>query len=261
MKFYMRLGILSVVVLVLFMFSTSCSDMLSGSDEEEVKYSHKENPGFSAPDFLSDENFTKLEIEIDYMQGYEPNEEALDSLEAFLERRLNKKSVSIMMPTEIPAAGNSNYTANDIRELESQYRNEYSSVEDSTLSAYMIIVDSRYEERNVLGAAYYNTSNAFFGETYEEVSGGFNQPSRRLTESISFRHEFGHLFGLVNIPGSGTNMQTNHQDTDNGPHCTNENCLMYYGMENTGLFGQVFGEEIPPLDANCLADLQANGGK
>jgi hypothetical protein len=236
--------------------------MLSGNDDDdEIKYSHQENPGLSAHDFLSDENFTKLEIEVDYMQGYEPNREALDSLEAFLERRLNKKSVSIMTPTEIPAAGSSSYAANDIRELESQHRNEYTSAEDSTLRAYMIILDSRYEEKNVLGIAYYNTSNAFFGGTYENVSGGFNQPSRRLTESISYRHEFGHLFGLVNIPGSGTSMQTNHQDTDHGHHCTNENCLMYYGMENAGIFGQVFGEQIAPLDANCIADLQANGGK
>lgn len=245
-----------------FMLTTSCSDMLSGNDDDnEIEYSHRENPGLSAPDFLSDDNFTKLEIEVDYMQGYAPNEDALDNLETFLEQRLNKKSVSILMPTEIPAAGNSSYTANDIRELESQYRNEYSTVEDSTLRAYMIILDSRFEDRNVLGVAYYNTSNAFFGGTYEEVSGGFNQPSRRLTESISYRHEFGHLFGLVNIPGSGTDMQTNHQDTENGHHCTNDNCLMYYGMENAGVFGQVFREEIPPLDANCIADLQANGGK
>lgn len=261
MKYSRRSGILSALVLALLMMTVSCSDLLSGNDDEEVKYSHKENPGLSAHDFLSDESYTKLEIEVDYMQGYEPNNEALDSLEIFLKRRLNKKSVSILTPTEIPAAGKLAYTANEIRGFEEQYRNEFTSVEDSTLRAYMIIVDSRYEDKNVLGIAYYNTSNAFFGGTYEDVSGGFNQPSRRLTESVSYRHEFGHLFGLVNIQGSGTNMQTNHQDTDHGHHCTNENCLMYYGMENAGLFGQVFGEQIPALDANCLADLQANGGK
>jgi hypothetical protein len=238
-------------------------DNSTGTDEDkEIVYSHTENPGLSANDFLSAETFTSLEVEIDYMQGYAPNAEALDSLEAFFEQRLNKQSVIIKEPTEIPAAGQSSYTASEIRDLEEEYRDEFTSVEDSTLRAYMIIVDGDFEGGNVLGIAYYNTSNAFFGATYERVSGsGFNQPSRRITESISFRHEFGHLLGLVNIPGSGTEMQTNHQDTENGRHCDNDSCLMYYAMENAGLFDQFLGEEIPPLDANCINDLQANGGK
>lgn len=261
MKPYKRIGILSVVIFSLLMITTSCSNNPSGNDGNEVLYSHTENPGLSAHDFLSNETFTKVEVEVDYMLGYKPNAEALDSLGAFLEQRLNKRSVSILEPTEIPAAGKSAYTANDIRGLEEQYRDEFTSTEDSTLRAYMIIVDSQFEQDNVLGVAYYNTSNAFFGGTFDKVSGGFNQPSRRLTESISYRHEFGHLFGLVNIAGSGTDMQTNHQDTDNGHHCTNDSCLMYYAMENAGLFGQFFGEQIPSLDADCLADLQANGGK
>lgn len=258
MKLSLPRILLNTLLLSLLFFTVSCYNNPSGTDDDEL-FSHTQNPGLSANDFLSDERFTKLEIEVDYMQGYAPNEAALDSLEAFLERRMNKVSVSILQPTEIPAAGQSSYTANEIRELESQYRNEFA--EDSTLKAYMIIVDSKFENGNVLGIAYYNTSNAFFGGTYEEVSGGFNQPSRRLTESISYRHEFGHLFGLVNIQGSGTTMQTNHQDTEHGHHCDNDNCLMYYAMERAGLFDQFFGENIPELDANCIADLRGNGGR
>lgn len=262
MKLSKRLLLLSTLIASLAFFTVTCSDNPlggNGGDDDKMIYDHTENPGLAARDFLSDEKFTKLEIEVDYMQGYEPNAEALDSLEAFLDRRLNKKSVSVLSPTEIPAAGQSSYSANDVRDLEERYRDEFT--EDSTLKAYMIIVDSQYEDGNVLGIAYYNTSNAFFGGTYDEVSGGFNQPSRRLTESISFRHEFGHLFGLVNIQGSGTDMQTNHQDTEHGNHCDNDSCLMYYAMENADVFGQFFGESIPELDANCIADLQANGGE
>lgn len=263
MKFLIRNKLLSTLIVALLIFSTGCLDNSTGNDDDqEVLYSHVENPGLSANDFLSGETFTSLELEIDYMQGFAPNEEALDSLEAFFEQRLNKQSVTINEPTEIPAVGQSSYTANEIRALEEEHRNDFTSVEDSTLRAYMIIVDGQYENGNVLGIAYYNTSNAFFGATYEQVSGsGFGEPSRRLTESISFRHEFGHLFGLVNIPGSGTEMQTNHQDTEHGRHCDNDSCLMYYAMENAGLFDQFLGEEIPALDANCIADLQANGGK
>lgn len=252
-----RFLVFNALILILALFAASCFNNPSGTDDDS--YVHVQNPGISANDFLSDENYTRLIVEIDYMQGFAPNDEALDSLQAFLERRLNKTSIIIQTPTEIPAAGQTSYTASEIRALEQQHRDEFT--EGPTLAAYMLIVDSQYEDGNVLGIAYYNTSTAFFGGTYNEVSGGFNEPSRRLTESISFRHEFGHLFGLVNIPNSGTEMQTNHQDSEHGRHCTNETCLMYYAMENAGLFGQFFGEGIPSLDGNCIADLRANGGK
>lgn len=258
----MQKTILSTILVAIVVFSSGCTDNSTGNDDNEVLYSHTESPGLSANDFLSGETFTSLEVEVDYMQGFAPNEEALDSLEAFFEQRLNKQSVVIKEPTEIPAVGEASYTASQIRALEEENRDHYTSVEDSTLRAYIIIVDGQYEDGNVLGIAYYNTSSAFFGATYEQVSGpGFGEPSRRLTESISYRHEFGHLFGLVNIPGSGTDMQTNHQDTENGRHCDNDSCLMYYAMENAGLFDQFLGEEIPALDANCIADLQGNGGR
>ena len=259
MIFRSKFLILSLITLTTAFLGVSCSNNSTGSDgDDEILYSHIENPGASAKDFLSNETFTSVEVEIDYMQGYEPNAEAIDSLQAFFEQRLNKQSVTINTPTEIPAVGQSSYTADEVRELEEEHRDEYT--EGNTLKAYMIIVDGEYEQGNVLGIAYFNTSNAFFGATYDEVSGGLNQPSRRLTESISFRHEFGHLFGLVNIPASSTEMQTNHQDTENGRHCDNDSCLMYYAMENAGVFGEFFGGGIAPLDANCIADLRANGG-
>ncbi|MDZ7681403.1 MAG: hypothetical protein U5J63_06715 [Fodinibius sp.] len=40
------------------------------------------------------------------------------------------------------------------------------------MAAYMMIVDGKYEEQNLLGIAYFNTSNAFFGPAYAEASSG-----------------------------------------------------------------------------------------
>src|SRR5699024_12805489 len=109
--------------------------------------------------------------------------------------------------------------------------------------------------------AYHNTAVAVFGQSYEEASRRLPQVSRYQIEATSFQHEFGHLLGLVNIEGSGTTMQTPHQDEAHGNHCTNEECLMYYAMESTELFGSIFGGEVPTLDQSCIDDLQANGGK
>lgn len=239
----------------------SCSDDpgtgLDNGDDEP--YSHVRAPGSSANDFLSGESFTSLVVEVDYMPGYAPNANALDQLQAFLEERLHKTSVTIRAPTEVAAGGQASYTANEIRDLEEQHRDEFT--EGETLVAYMIIVDGEFEQNNVLGIAYFNTSNAFFGPAYEQASGGLGQPSRYLTEATSFRHEFGHLFGLVGIPGSGTDMQTEHKDEEHGNHCDDDQCLMYYALANPGLIGGVIGSDIPALDPNCLDDVAANGGK
>lgn len=261
MKLSKQFVIYCTFILTLIFATVSCFENPSdpGMGNGEEAFSHERNPGISANEFLSDSNFTELVIEIDYMPNYAPNARALDSLKVFLEQRLNKTSVTILEPTEIPSAGQNAYTANQVRDLESQHRDQFS--EGETLTAYMIILGGRYSQSNALGIAYYNTSNAFFGVAYDDATSGFGAPSRYQVESTSFRHEFGHLFGLVNIDGSGTDMQTEHQDEQNGHHCDNENCLMYYAMERSDLIESFFSEEVPSLDANCIADLQANGGK
>ncbi len=68
-------------------------------------------------------------------------------------------------------------------------------------------------------------------------------------------HEFGHLMGLVD---QGSPMQVNHKDAANGAHCDKPDCLMYYNVE-AGFTGTL--SAVPSLDANCIADLKANGGK
>lgn len=240
----------------------SCLDSTTPEHQPPVEdyYSHTQNPGTSANDFLADSNFTHLTVEVDYMPGYEPNAEALDSLKHFFEQRINKSSVTIKEPTEIESGGQDRYSADEIRDLESDERSTFSR--SDTLAAYFVIVDGKYQERDLLGIAYYNTSNAFFGPSYDEASSGAGSPSRFQIEATSFRHEFGHLFGLVDVPNSGTEMQQPHKDEEHGNHCDNDQCLMYYATETADLIGNTIGgEEIPALDNNCIADLQSNGGK
>ncbi|WP_138431262.1 hypothetical protein [Fodinibius saliphilus] len=254
--------LLSILLLLLTSFGLqSCLDS-TGPEQKEPKetYSHTLNPGVAANDFLADSNYTDLVVEIDYMPGYAPNERALDSLKAFFQQRTQKHSITIKKPTEISSGGQNQYSANEIRNLESEQRSTFTK--EDTLAAYFVILDGKYSEKDILGLAYYNTSNAFFGPSYDDASSGTGSPSRFQIEALSFRHEFGHLFGLVDVPNSGTEMQTPHKDPDHGNHCDNDQCLMYYATETTDLVENTFSdEEIPPLDDNCIADLQANGGK
>lgn len=247
-------------------FIVSCSDdSMTGSDDDSdpdndrdptFSYNHEDQPGSSAVDFLASDDFENLVIEIDYMEGYEPTDEMVNNLKSFLESRLSKSNITILSPSSIEAGGQSSYTANDVRDWEEEYRSEFS--EENTLAAYVIILDGEYSDSNVLGIAYYNTSATLFGESIENASDGVGSTPRSLIESTVLQHEFGHLLGLVN---NGVEMQANHQDEENGHHCNDENCLMYYAVETTDFFASLLGGEVPDLDDQCRADLAAAGGK
>ena len=97
-----------------------------------------------------------------------------------------------------------------------------------------------------------------FGKTVHDNSGNLGQVNRTKLEATVNEHVMGHLLGLVNL---GSPMQTNHQDAAHPNHCNNSNCLMYYASNTRDALGFLLTGNIPSLDANCVADLHANGGK
>jgi len=215
------------------------------------------NPGDSAVDFLSSDDFDQLVVEIQYMEGYRPTDEAISRLKSFLEERLNKNSITMMDPAVIPAGGQNAYSASQIRDLEEEHRTVYP--EEGILSAYFIFVDGEWDvSDNVLGIVYYNTSMALFGEKIDEASGGLFQHGRDKIEATVMLHEFGHIIGLVN---NGVDMQNNHQDEEHRKHCDESTCLMYYSVRTTDFFANVFEGTIPELDEACVDDLRAAGGR
>jgi len=249
-------------ILCLFIYSCGNDTTATGSDDDPVNedpsfsFNHEQNPGQSALDLLRDDTFDELVLEVDYMEGFRPTDRSLDSLKSFLERRLNKTAITILEPTEIPASGQDSYTAAEIRDLEREHRDSFSR--EGVLSTYFIVADGEFTQATVLGIAHFNTSMAFFGKTINDASGGINQPTRNTIETIVMRHEFGHIMGLVN---NGIDMQQNHQDTENGSHCTVEGCLMYFSVRTTDFFTNLFGGDIPELEHFCREDIAAAGGK
>ena len=225
-------------------------------DDPVFEFDHERNPGDSAFDFLRGSDFSELVIEIDYMPGFRPEDRSLDSLRVFLERRLNKQSVIVADPTEIPGEGQLSYTASEIRDLERMHRDTFTT--EDRISAYFIIVDGEFSQANVLGIAHFNTSMSLFGPTIDEVSGGLGEPQKFVVETIVLRHEFGHILGLVN---NGIEMVEDHHDVENGAHCTVEECLMNFSVRTTNFFSNLFGGEIPVLEEFCRADIVNAGGK
>lgn len=251
--------------MIFFLILSGCGDQPTGmndssksnddpTDDEPIvfDFSHTRPPGDSNEDFITDQEFGQLVVEVQYMPGARPDESSLAALQDFLEKYLEKSSVTMLDPEEIPPGGQESYSPDDVRRLEKEYRQEYTT--ENRLSSYAIFLDGEYQSQNVLGIAYYNTSTAYFGDTIRRISGGIGEPSRTDIESTVLHHEFGHLMGLVN---KGTNAQNNHHDSENGAHCTVEECLMYFSVQTTDFFANLFGGSIPELDDFCVADIEA----
>jgi len=261
MQVFKRYVAYSLTILLTLFALSSCS---TGPEETQPlpEFSSLAAPGDSAHAYLSGAQFSELKVEIDYMPGYAPDSDALDSLKKFLQNRLNKSTITIQTPTEIASGGKDAYSQDDIINIEQNNRDHATTVESetgNTLWVYLSILDGNYAQNNsVLGLTYLNTSMTFFGPAIHNNSGGVGQVSRTKLEGTTFMHEFGHNMGLV---ANGSPMQQDHQDAGHGAHCDNDSCLMYYAVETTDYTSVLIDSPIPDLDANCIADLQANGGK
>jgi len=238
----------------------SCSSDDSGSMVEDgVNPRPNQQPaGSSAHDFLSADDYQTLKVEILYVGQYQPSAAAITSLQNFLEARLNKPGGIFISMRQIDSPGTSPYSTSEIRKLETDNRTFYNNTGELTLC--ILFVDGRSTTDTstsaVLGTAYLNTSCVIYENTVWAFSNGVNQPPRNIMESTVLQHELCHLLGLVDF---GTDMVTDHQDPDHIRHCNNNQCLMYWASQNRVMNMQT--SAVPQLDANCIADLQANGGK
>lgn len=205
-------------------------------------------------DYLSSKKYSELMIEICYVDGFMPEQAALDHLKSFLETRCNKPGGISFTYKNIASPGEASFTEEELEKLEKNQRSEYSRRD--RLVVFVFFADAAYNPASTLGLKYGNSSVAVFEKTVKDNSGGFGQPTKTVLETTVLEHEFGHLLGLVD---AGTDMVTAH--SADGHHCSNSDCLMYYAVETLDFLGNLSGGDVPELDANCIADLQANGGK
>lgn len=211
-------------------------------------------------DFLASTTYKSLTVEIVYVEGFQPASATVNNITAFLAARLNKPSGINITQRSIASPGGAPYSADRLRSIEKSNRQQNTG--GQTLTAYFFFADGDYSGSSgaskTLGVAYGQSSMAMFEKTVREFAGGLNQPSVATLETTVLEHEFGHVLGLVS---NGTPLQSQHQDAAHPGHCNNQDCLMYYLAETSGIATNLFGGSIPVLDASCLADLKANGGK
>jgi len=250
----MKTQILATIVVLLFFIA--CKKETTFSNNSGADDLHNKAVGYSANQLLSSGTYKSLKIEVQYMSGYAPDASALNHLQNVLNIYLNKPSGISIVTKEISPSSSVTLSIDQVRTIEEQNRTVFTT--GVQLGVYFLYTNGNFTDNKVLGAAFRNTSMVIFGKTIHDNSGALGQTSRTKLEGTVLDHEFGHILGLVDL---GSTMQTNHKDAAHGNHCSNTNCLMYYASETTDILGFLLTGNIPPFDANCIADMHTNGGK
>jgi predicted Zn-dependent protease len=254
-----------IVLLIIGLgFTVSCSngDALNNSSGTANTVSmNQQTLGSSSKDLLSDKKFTSMVIEVAYVTGFEPTQTAIDNFVSFLEARTFKPNGISIVKRAIPSTGKAPYTNQEIVDIEDANRTKYNTSDQIAVWAFFADGESASDTSTgvILGTAYRNTSFVIFEQTVQGLSNSPFEPNRSLLETTVMTHEFGHILGLTNL---GAAMQSNHEDTVHPKHCNAGSCLMYWSSETGNSIANLASQgSAPQLDAQCLADLRANGGK
>lgn len=257
----MKVRKLFAFLLIHILLITSCSDDNNDTEDTGNNTSANKQPlGTSANELLSSDEFKSARIEIAYVSGFRPSDETMDLLIPFLEERLNKPDGITIVQSVITTDQEAPYDIDKIVAIEDANRTVFNNGDEIGLWIFFSDGNSSSDAglSVVLGSAYRNTSMILFEKTFMDLVGSNPLDNNRtVLETVTLRHEFGHLFGLVN---SGTPLTSDHEDEENERHCNVETCLMYFQTVTNVLSG-IEIEDIPNFDPLCIADLQANGGK
>jgi len=291
---------LLIVCLVLLI---GCSKN-SPTPEKEVVIDKSANllsTGDSAADILSNNDFDKLLIEVAHVTGFKPTQTSIDAFINFIKRYTFKQDIEIVY-NELESPNEDDLTLQEIANLERDNRTAYN--EGTTLAIYIYFADAPSEDDDedeglvTLGAVYRNTSMVIHEVTVKKLAGQSPLIKNSDVEIATLTHEFGHLFGLVNLGSPPVNEHEGKVVEDGVEvgtnHCTVQGCLMRAELQlgpsnknsllaakNVAVSGphsacSISGSSVlqilaqntgkgsanaPGLDNECILDSQANGGR
>lgn len=268
--------------------SCSKSDTKEETEEKVVdKTANLQSTGDAANDILSNANFDKILIEIAFVSGFKPTTTTITQFTEFLRQHTFKQDIEVQY-LELDSPDEEDLTLQEIDDLEQENRTAYNDGKTVAIYIYFADVPSDGDELSeglvTLGAVYRNTSMVIYEETVRRLASQSTAISVADVESATLNHEFGHLFGLVNLGSTPVN---NHEDAEALNHCNIEGCLMRAELQFGGSSGKgstakteiksacnLTGNTIlrllqsktaksntVALDAECILDLQANGGR
>ncbi len=287
----LTIAILAMVFVACSSSDNSTDDPVDDGPTEVDKTPNLQATGSSANDILSNNTFDKLLIEAAFVEGFRPTNQTMANFQDYLRTHSFKTDIEITY-RELPSPDEETLTLEEIRDLEDENRTAYN--DGSTLAIYIYFADALSDNDDIneglitLGAVYRNTSMIIYESAVRTIAGRSLTITPTDVETATLNHEFGHLFGLVNL---GTVPINNHEDVDAPNHCNEDPCLMRAQLEfgaadkrslsaqekpelqsACALNGLKLLEQMelsvargaaaaPGLDLECRIDLESNGGR
>jgi hypothetical protein len=162
---------------------------------------------------------------------------------------------------EISVQNKKSWTAQDLINLAQEHRTGQSSEE---LSHFVVLFVAGYfnngsqDFTNTIGISLGGTTIvAIFKDVVKTMDTGLGNPLvPKYLEQATVIHELGHALGLVD---NGLPMHEPHKDPENGPHCENQKCVMYWmneGHQNLRQFviRMINEGSVIMFDEQCLND-------
>ena len=230
---------------------------------------------FTPVDLVSDAQFSKLTVEVDFVTQKGPEGDALSDVQAALDRM--RADGQVAKPDGIEFAlgdvlaaspAGKVWTLAELQTLATAWRNQ--ALDANAASIHVLYVDGGYQDDTsqgtILGFAYGGSWLVMFKDNIKDACDASTVLAGPLlsalrdqvcsrTEASVLLHEFGHLFGLVN---NGTPMVVAHEDTAHPKHDGDQNCLMYWALERSSavdLIAQRFAGGGQPALGFCAASL------
>ncbi|TMK81227.1 MAG: hypothetical protein E6G46_08150 [Actinobacteria bacterium] len=197
----------------------------------------------------------RLVIEIAYVAGRRPSQQAVDHLRTILERETSKPDgVRPTFGAELPTT-RSSYSLNNLLALEQRYRRLHSSGEVATI--WIAALNGDYAGGSgTLGLAFTATAFALFEDQIQQAANVF--VSADSIERSVITHEMGHLLGLVNI---GYRSHYDHEDPQHPHHSKYQTSVMYWAVEDTSIATILRGGPPDDFDRYDRADLALLRGR
>ncbi len=250
------------VILLSALFVLQCSTSTSTNDggtpgDLPDQSSNRLSVGSSAADFIRDDEFSSLVIEIQFQGDATLLAGSIDAMIEFAQDHTTKPGgVQVLIDGPLPTGRADRYTFEELTAIEQQNRAFYNT--DSALKIYFLIVDGVFDgaEPALLGKTYYNTSAAVFLRTIlDQTENEIEETVRKKLETTILKHSLGRMLGLV---GNGTPMVEDHQQDDF--YCDEHTCLMHSSMGTVEVAEYITEfDSVPELDEQCMADLHAKG--
>lgn len=217
----------SIIVLVLLL----CGCISQFYPEEVVRRPFGE-AGEYAELYLKGDPYTRIIIEVDFVEGFAPYEStegnyyAFELLKSKIYKYCNKTDVKIFISSRIQAIYKleKNYTLAEIKSLETKYRRYYNNNENAII--YVLYVDGVYRDDTYLfGLAYGRSSIVIFKGSIlmalASIKGSIGTENYEIwlkeLEAVVLLHTFGKLLGLVRSePPEGVDA---HEDIDHRGYC------------------------------------------